>query len=140
MGKKKLNEVQAVNSLKDSEYILVTMEDGSVGRIRKSELYPAATENMAGLIKLNDVAVVQYKSEVDIDDLIIAGIYRLGNHTKSNTPDTNGYGNAIVLRGGSTDTMAQIYISFADSSMYVRSQALGNGKFTTRWKKVKFED
>ncbi|MCD8030028.1 MAG: hypothetical protein LUF85_04155 [Bacteroides sp.] len=40
MGKKKLNEVQPVNSLKDSEYILVTMEDGSIGRIKKSELMP----------------------------------------------------------------------------------------------------
>ncbi|MCC8187951.1 MAG: hypothetical protein LIP08_10760 [Bacteroides sp.] len=50
MGKKKLNEVQAVSSIKDSEYILVTMEDGSVGRIRKSDLYPLASSSTNGLL------------------------------------------------------------------------------------------
>ena len=65
-----------------------------------------------------------------------AGVYRFGNKTQSELPDTDGYGNAITLYGGG-DTYAQIYASYLEADgcgIFWRGDTITNNN--RPWKRI----
>lgn len=50
----KINEATTVANLADSDYITVTLADGSLGKIRKADLYPIASTLVDGLMSAQD--------------------------------------------------------------------------------------
>lgn len=61
----------------------------------------------------------------DMNDLVLAGQYRLHNNT--NLPTNSSYGQAFVGRGAiGTDTVVQIVVSYSGHKMYYRGGRLQN--------------
>ena len=71
--------------------------------------------------------IVKYANTVSPDTFLTAGIYRVGIVGTSGAGYYFNYGNVLVLRGTNTsDTIAQLAASFANSNLYYRSGTVSN--------------
>ncbi|MCD8043446.1 MAG: pyocin knob domain-containing protein [Tannerellaceae bacterium] len=130
MAKKKLNEVDQVATLKDSEHIMVRMEGGAIGWIKKSDLYPVASKDINGLLSSSIFKTLLYYKGTytgDLNDLTESGYWM------TNSSIANGrfnFGTILVLN---TYYILQIQ-SYAVSSMLAYRTSVDNGKTWNEWK------
>ena len=72
-----------------------------------------------------------------LNDLTSLGIYRMSGTIKDGPADAKGYGNLMVVRSNSWDTLSQIYFNSSNNRMFVRSGS--NNSYTTRsWDTLAF--
>lgn len=72
-----------------------------------------------------------------LNDLTSLGIYRMTGTIKDGPADATGYGNLMVVRSNSWDTLSQIFFNASNNRMFVRSGT--NSNFTTQsWKTLAF--
>ena len=93
MSDKKLNESKIV---KDMDYVLVTLADGSVGQIAKSDLASV----VAGVMGSNKLFPFMYKgiANSDLNNVTEPGSYRLGGDSFKNGPAATIYGSLVVFK------------------------------------------
>ena len=91
MADKKLNEVTKVT---DMAYVPVIMSDGSIGQIAKADLASV----VAGILQPVRCSGV---AEGDIDSIKTPGFYEYRPTTVTGNVPSVGWGNMIVVAGGS---------------------------------------
>lgn len=75
-------------------------------------------------------------TSIDLNNIVVAGTYRIGS-TAANLPTgAGGYGNLLVLRSPTSDTIAQIYIDYSSGSQFTRGgnpSSVGGGGGWSAW-------
>lgn len=72
-----------------------------------------------------------------LNDLTSLGIYRMTGTIKDGPAGATGYGNLMVVRSNSWDTLSQIFFNASNNRMFVRSGT--NSNYTTRsWDTIAF--
>ena len=112
---------------------------GSDGKVPAAGLATGAAVSNLGFNPMVGDGTYNGNPSIDLNTVVTSGSYRLGAGATNLPASGTGYGNLLVMRAPAHDTIVQIYVTYDQSAMFVRSgnpSNVGGGGSWTAWKRM----